>query len=245
MRDNFYENAQHFINEARRDGADYVIALAHLGDGAKTGGHPNSIELISNTTGLDAVIDGHDHHVIEEQFVNNKEGKPVLLTSSGTNFEYVGRLTIHTDGTIQSSLIHISSDEVPADSKTLQFVEQLKEKISSQGNFVIGHSEVELTIHDTDGNRIVRTQESNLGDFCTDAFRIFTNADIALVNGGAIRTSINRGEILFNDLYNVMPFGDMIATGTITGQQLLDVLEFSVYQPNPVHSCRSVVCGLK
>ena len=228
MREEFYQHAQHSIDEARSNGADYVIALAHLGDSEKTSGHPNSIGLIGNTTGLDAVIDGHDHHVIEKQFVDNKEGKPVLLTSTGSNFQYVGHLVINTDGTMQSSLTDISGGEVSADSDTQQFVNQLKEDISSQGNFVIGHSEVDLMIHDADGNRIVRNQESNLGDFCTDAFRIFTDADIALVNGGGIRKQISHGDILFNDLYNVMPFGDMIATGTLTGQQLLDVLEFSV-----------------
>ena len=107
-------------------------------------------------------------------------------------------------------------------------VEQVKESASSRGNFVIGHSEVDLTIYDSDGKRIVRTQETNIGDFCTDALRHFTDADIALVNGGGIRSDIMRGEIPFNDLYDVMPFGDMIATGTLSGQQLLDVLEFSV-----------------
>ena len=228
MRENFYENAQHFINKARQEGADYVIALAHLGDTPKTGGHANSMELISSTTGLDAVIDAHDHHVIEQQFVNNKEGRPVLLTSSGTNFQYIGQLTINTDGTLKSSLINTSNGAVAADSDCQQFVEQLKEKVSEDGNFVVGSSEVDLTIYDADGKRIVRKQESNLGDFCTDALRTFTGADIALINGGGIRTDIKRGDILFNDLINVMPFGDMIATGTLSGEQLLDVLEYAV-----------------
>ena len=90
MRDDFYQHAQRSIDDARNNGADFVVALAHLGDSEKSGGHPNSIGLINNTTRLDAVIDGHDHHVIEELFVNNKEGKPVLLTSSGSNFQYIG-----------------------------------------------------------------------------------------------------------------------------------------------------------
>ena len=228
MREDFYQNAQYHINEARMNGAEYVIALSHLGDSERTGEHPSSIGLINNTTGLDAVIDGHDHHVIEENFVNDKDGNPVLLTSSGTDFKYVGKLTINTDGTIHSSLVEIDGDKVVPDNATQQFIDQLEEEILSQGNFVIGQSEVDLMINDANGNRIVRKQESNLGDFCADAFRLFTNADIALVNGGAVRTDVKRGEILFNDLYDVMPFGDMIATGTLSGQQLLDVLEFSV-----------------
>lgn len=227
MRDDFYEIAQQHIDEARKNGADYVIALSHLGDSQNGEGHPSSIGLIGNTTGIDAVIDGHDHHVIEEQFIKDKKGNRVLLTSTGSNFEYIGRLTIETDGSIHSSLTG-TNDDIQADSNTQEFVGQIKDEIGSKGNFVIGHSDVDLTIYDTNGKRIVRKQESNLGDFCADAFRSFTGADIALINGGGIRADIKCGDILFNDLYNVMPFGDMIATGTLTGSQLLDVLEFAV-----------------
>ena len=225
MREDFYTNAQNFIDEARGKGADYVIALAHLGDSQK-GIHPNSTGLIANTTGLDAVIDGHDHHLIEEQFVNNKDGKAVLLTSSGTNFQYVGKLTIDTNGGVRSALV--STEDVTPDSETASFVDRVKNEVESLGNFVIGHSNVKLSIYDENGKRIVRKQETNIGDFCADAFRAFTGADIALVNGGGIRKDIKQGEILFNDLYNVMPFGDMIATGSLTGEQLIDVLEYAV-----------------
>lgn len=232
MREDFYANAQYFIDEARENGADYIIALAHLGDSQK-GIHHNSTGLIANTTGLDAVIDGHDHHVIEEQFINDKEGKPVLLTSSGTNFQYVGKLTIDTNGGIHSMLVSTSNGGITPDNETALFVNRVKEEVEGLGDFVIGHSEVDLTINDENGKRIVRKQETNIGDFCTDAFRIFTGADIALVNGGGIRKDIKKGEVLFNDLYNVMPFGDMIATGSLTGEQLLDVLEYAVsYLPN-------------
>ena len=225
MREEFYLNAQHFIDEARGKGADYVIALSHLGDSQKDI-HPSSIGLIANTTGLDAVIDGHDHHVIEEQFINNKEGKPVLLTSSGSNFQYIGKLTIDTNGGIHSTLANTSS--IVPDSETEAFVNSVKEEVEGLGNFVIGRSEVDLTIYDENGKRIVRKQETNIGDFCADAFRAFTGADIALVNGGGIRKDIKKGEIVFNDLYNVMPFGDMIAIGRLTGEQLLNVLEYAV-----------------
>ena len=228
MREDFYDNAQHYIDEARGNGADYIIALSHLGDSQTDGMHPSSTNLIANTTGLDAVIDGHDHHTIEEQFINDKNGKPVLLTSSGSNFQYVGKLTIDTDGGIRSTLVSTDNGGIVPDNNTVQFVNKIKDEVESLGNFVIGNSEVNLTINDENGKRIVRKQETNIGDFCADAFRAFTDADIALVNGGGIRANMNQGEILFNDLYNVMPFGDMIATGGITGEQLLDVLEYAV-----------------
>ncbi len=228
MREDFYLNAQKFIDKARKDGADYIIALSHLGDSQTDGMHPSSTSLIANTTGLDAVIDGHDHHVIEEQFVNDKDGNPVLLTSSGSNFQYVGKLTIDTNGGVHSTLVSTGDDEITPDNETALFVNSVKEEAEGLGNFVIGHSEVDLMIYDENGKRIVRKQETNIGDFCADAFRAFTGADIAMVNGGGIRKDIKKGEVLFNDLYNVMPFGDMIATGSLTGEQLLDVLEYAV-----------------
>ena len=150
----------------------------------------------------------------------------MLLTSSGTNFQNIGKLTIDTNGGIHSTLANTSS--IVPDSETEAFVNSVKEEVEGLGNFVIGRSEVDLTIYDENGKRIVRKQETNIGDFCTDAFRIFTGADIALVNGGGIRKDIKKGEIVFNDLYNVMPFGDMIAIGRLTGEQLLNVLEYAV-----------------
>lgn len=228
MREDFYLNAQKFIDKARKDGADYIIALSHLGDSQTDGMHPSSTSLIANTTGLDAVIDGHDHHVIEEQFINDKDGNPVLLTSSGSNFQYVGKLTIDTNGGVHSTLVSTGDDEITPDNETALFVNSVKEEAEGLGNFVIGHSEVDLMIYDENGKRIVRKQETNIGDFCADAFRAFTGADIAMVNGGGIRKNIEKGEILFNDLYNVMPFGDMIATGSLTGEQLIDALEYAV-----------------
>ena len=233
MREEFYINAQHFIDEARSKGADYVIALSHLGDSQSDGMHPASTSLIANTTGLNAVIDGHDHHIIEEMFINDKGGNPVLLTSSGTNFQYIGKLTIDTNGKVRSALVSTNDSGIVPDSQTEQFVKDVEEEVKSQGNFAIGNSDVDLTIYDENGKRIVRKQETNIGDFCADAFRTFTGADIALVNGGGIRKDIKKGEIVFNDLYNVMPFGDMIATGSLTGQQLTDALEYAVsYLPD-------------
>lgn len=227
MRDEFYDIAQNAIDNARKDGADYIVALSHLGD-MDRGVHPNSLSLIAQTSGLDAVIDGHDHHVIEEQLVANKDGKLVLLTSTGTGFKNVGVLTLSTQGLFRSSLINIEGDDSPKDEQISQFVERIEEEALQSGNYVIGQSDVDLSIYDSDGTRIVRKQETNIGNLISDAFRVYTSADIAMVNGGGIRTNITKGQITFNDIHNVMPFGDMVYTATITGQQLLDAMEFSV-----------------
>ena len=228
MRDEFYQNAQYFIDKARDDGADYVVALTHLGDVEKQGNHPNSTELIVQTTGLDAVIDGHDHHTIEERFVPNKEGKQVLLTSTGSAFKNAGVLTLNTQGEFHSALINIKGGNSPVDENTQQVVERIKKEATQSGDYVIGYSEVDLSINDLNGERIVRNQEANIGNLVADAFRVCTGSDVVMINGGGIRADIKKGEITYNDVYNVLPFGDDVYTATLTGQQLLDAVEFSV-----------------
>lgn len=228
MRDDFYRNAQYYIDEARDNGAEYVVALTHLGDTQDRVGHPTSTSLIANTTGLDAVIDGHAHHVIEEAFVNDKEGEPVLLTSSGFMFENVGMLTISADGTFSSELFDIRSDEAAADFEMQKFVDNIKEEVLMSGLDVIGISEVKLTIYDEEGRRVVRNEETNLGDFCADAFRVYTQSDVAMINAGALRADIGIGDVTYNDMLSVMPFNNLVCMATMNGRQLLDALEFSV-----------------
>lgn len=223
---NFYENAQMQIDKARSEGADYVVVLAHLGDRDR-GEHANSISLINHTTGIDAVLDGHDHSVIADTLIYNLEGAPVLLSSTGTKFEYVGILTLSTDGTFSSRLEPCSSS-MGIDKATQDLVDEIKRKTLLDGQQVVGVSEVDLSINDASGNRLVRSEETNIGNFCTDAFRIVLNTDVALLNGGGIRTDIPQGDVTYNHLLSMFPFNNTACTAIMTGQQLLDILEFSV-----------------
>ncbi len=228
MREDFYSNAQSFIDEARDNGAEYVVALTHLGDSKTLGDMPNSTALIANTTGLDAVIDGHDHHVIEERWVNDKDGNPVLLTSSGCLFKNIGVLRINADGGLSSQLINIESDTSLIDAGTQRFVDSVKMVVEQSGQKVVGYLDKALEIVDENGNRLVRKQQTEIGGFIADAFREFTGADLALINGGGICAGLKRGEVTINDILAVTPFGNLACTATMTGQQLLDAMEFSV-----------------
>lgn len=228
MREEFYDIAQQSIDEARERGADYVIALSHLGDLERGNGHPNSLGLIANTTGIDAVIDGHDHHVIPQQSVLNKDGEAVLLTSAGESFNYAGVLTLTTEGEMHSSLIDLQAEGTPSDPQIAQVIEAVKIQAEEEGQNVVGYNETLLSIYDAEGIRLVRKQEVGLGNLFTDAFRNYTQADAALLNGGGIRADLDAGEVTYNDIFQVMPFGNMVMTATMTGAQLLDALECSM-----------------
>lgn len=223
----FYETAQRNINQARQEGADYVIVLSHLGD-EPDNDHPNSLSLIAQTTGIDVVLDAHSHSFLPDTLIYNEAGQPVLMSSTGTKFQGVGVLTLSPEGTFGTRIE--SLEYVTPDADIQAFVDDIKAKVESEGNIVIGHSEVSLPTHTPTGDRMVRNQETAIGNFCADAFRIILETDIAFINGGGIRDSISRGEVTFNDLKAVFPFGNTASIGSMTGRQLLDVLEFSVSQ---------------
>jgi len=117
-----FDEVQQNIDKARKEGADYVIVLSHLGD--KDNSKPTSLELIAATSGIDAVIDAHAHTVIPQQLVRNKDGKEVVLTSTGLKFANIGLLTIDKSGKISTSLVPTESLE--SDASTLELIDRLK-----------------------------------------------------------------------------------------------------------------------
>lgn len=121
--DVFYEKIQKTVDEVRSEGVDYVILITHLGRDSEEYG---SLEVIKNTTGVDAVIDGHEHIEIEMETHENAEGKDVVLTSAGEYMGAVGKLVINSEGEISSSLLHLC-DYLEKDAKTTEFINQLKQ----------------------------------------------------------------------------------------------------------------------
>lgn len=222
---NLYELVQSNIDIVKSAGADYVIALSHVGYD-KLGQVADITTLIKNIDGLDVVLDAHSHSVIEKMLVKDKGGNDVLLSSTGTKFANIGQLTIK-DGVLNTKLVDLES-YTKTDATIDAYLEEINENYSQLGNRKIGESKVEFITHDKDGNRLVRNAETNLGDFCSDALRVVTNADISFVNGGGIRAPITSKDVTFNDIYSVLPFNNQIVTAEISGQTLIDFLEMAV-----------------
>ena len=220
-----YELVQESIDEATEDGADYVIALSHIG--YDESGELNDVtDVIENTDGLDVVLDAHSHSVIEEKIVKDKSGDDVLLSSTGTGFENIGKLTI-ANGEFDTELVKTET-YTKTDADVDAYIAEINESYAELGNRKIGESKVELITHNEEGTRLVRTAETNLGNLCSDALFFVTNADVSYVNGGGLRAPIKSGDMTFNDIYSVFPFNNRIVTAEITGQVLLDMLEMSM-----------------
>lgn len=213
---------QETVNEARAAGAEYVIALAHLGS-AESYRPFDSIGLVHRTEGIDAVIDGHAHSVIIGDAYPNKNGDDVMITSVGTKMENVGIMILSEEGEISTTLISESNKK---DEKMAAEVKAVYDSLNAMASEVITETEFDVTIADENGTRIVRTREAPCGDLVTDAFRTMFETQIAMANGGGVRAAIPAGTVTYQNLINIMPFGNSISSFTATGQQILDVLEF-------------------
>ena len=220
-----YDIVQTNINAAETAGADYVIALSHIGYD-ESGNLADITDVIENTDGFDVVLDAHSHSVIEEKVIKDKSGDDVLLTSTGTKFEYIGKLTIK-NGAFDTELVEVES-YTKTDPVVDAYITEINENYAQLGNRKIGESKVEFITHDKDGNRLVRNAETNLGNFCSDALRVMTGADMSFVNGGGLRAPMESGVITFNDIFSVFPFNNQIVTAEISGQILIDFLEMAV-----------------
>ena len=233
-----YAAVQTAADDARKAGADYVIAIAHLGNEASSSPY-NYADVLSHTTGIDALVDGHSHDT-DQLVMKNKDGKDVIRAACGTKLEGIGYVTISAkDGSLSYGLYtwH-NSTSVPAllgiENEVSKAVSAATDGLNAELSKVVAKTAVDLTINDPtakDANgspvRIIRNAETNLGDLCADAYRDQTGAQVAIVNGGGIRASISAGDITLNDIMKVHPFGNQILVLEVTGQQLLDALEFA------------------
>ena len=220
--DDLYTTVQTAVDGARKEGADYVVALAHLGIEGSTDKW-TSEAVIANTTGIDAVLDGHSHEAYSKT-VANKDGNDVVLAQTGTKLANLGKLTIAADGTITSELIS-AEKYTEKDEHIAAYIKNITDSFDASLSEVVGKTDVRLCFNDENGKRIIRNHETNLGDFCADAYRTMMDADIGIMNGGGIRADIAAGDITRNTLMTVFPWGNLPCKIEVTGQTVLDMLE--------------------
>ena len=221
-----YEAVQTAVDAARAEGATVVVALAHLGIDEQSAPW-RSTDVIANTTGINAMLDGHSHSTIEREEVANKNGETVLLSSTGTKLANVGKLTITKEGAVNTELIE-RADVDGVDEETQTYLEQIEAEFEELKQTVVAHVDYDLLTKDPEtGNRMVRMRETNLGDVCADAYRTVLGADIAFVNGGGVRADIVAGDVTYEQIINVHPYGNMACMVKTSGQQILDALEMA------------------
>ena len=237
-----YQAVQSAVDAAREEGADYVYVIGHMGNGAEFKPWTYA-DVISHTDGIDVFLDGHSHDT-DQVIMKNKDGEDVPRSAVGTKMACIGYSHISAEGDIVETGIWSWPNKTSAPelldihNEIRDRVDEAQQELAEELDKVVASTAVTLTINDPEavdssGNpvRMIRRAETNLGDLCADAARDQSGADIAFVNGGSIRVSIEKGDITFGNILAVHPFGSMLCVLEVTGQQILDALEWS---------CRSV-----
>lgn len=225
-----FTSVQSAIDNAREN-SDYVIALGHIGVGmdANSAGY-SSTDIIANTTGLDAFIDGHSHTRVDGEMIKDKEGRDVLLTQTGSYLAAVGKMTISPDGKLTTELIEEYEGEDSTVAKLENdWIQEVEDKMGEQ----IGVLDTTLYIcNPSDSNqRLVRAQEMNSGDFTADSIYWYFNeklgleCDLTLQNAGGIRAQTESGDLTYISAKKVEPFGNMVCLISASGRQIIDALE--------------------
>ena len=226
-----YKCAQAQVAALKDAGADIIVCLAHLGVDGES--EPNrSVDLFAKVEGIDFIIDGHSHSVMEK----GPSDEPIQ--STGTQFKNIGVIVIdNATKTIESNKLVAVTEESAKDKAVEVAAADIIERITAEYGAVFAKSEVELNGDKAPGNR---NMETNLGDLITDSmmWQILKDADsltvpaeniVAVTNGGGIRAWIHKGEITKNDVFTVLPFGNTLTVIYVKGADLLEALEASTY----------------
>ncbi|MDR3806504.1 MAG: bifunctional UDP-sugar hydrolase/5'-nucleotidase [Faecalibacterium sp.] len=224
-----YDAVQKAIDKAEFWGADTIIGLGHLGVDPSSSPW-TSEEVIAHTHGFTAFIDGHSHTVMANKQVTDASGKAVTLTQTGSYFKNIGKMTVGADGTITTELIDTYEGLDAAVAATASnWISAVDDMLGEE----IAVGDTKFYINDpATGKRRIRSGETNLRAFVADGIYTYFNeieelhCDVAIMNGGGIRTDVEAGPWSFKTCKTVSPFGNVACLMSVTGQQIQDALEF-------------------
>ena len=219
------ESAQAMVNKLRKK-CDILIAVMHMGIDESS--EFTSERIAQEVSGIDLIVDGHSHTELPEGMTVGE----TLIVQTGCHEHNLGCVKLmirnHKITTKQAQLLNAKDVKKIAEKpdtsieNILNKIEESNEKLFSE---VVAHSERKLS-----GDRLlVRRHEAELGNLCADAFRWRTGADIAVVNGGDMRTDLPKGDVTRGDIMAIFPFGSTIQVAEITGEKIHQMLEHSVF----------------
>jgi len=239
-----YDTIQNYINKLRtEEKVDYIIILAHVGmikNGYKT--EFNTEDLIFNLEGVDAILDGHTH-AIYNTTSKDKKGKDIQINQVGTSLQAIGTLIIKENGNINSQIISevpepnnkVNATKIKRDKERWvntemnNFINNLWTDFDDELNIQFGYSDFDFIIKpEEDSIPICRYQECTLGNLITDAVKTLGNGELTIINGGSIRNNMYKGNLTRGGIINALPWFNNIVLKRVTGQCILDALEYGV-----------------
>jgi 5'-nucleotidase len=236
---NYIEAARKAVADLKAQGVNKIIALTHIGITFDR-------ELAKQVDGIQVIIGGHSHTPMGPminpadasrpypEVIASPSGKPVVMATDWEWGRWLGDLTVGFDanGDITSVVAAQPTEVLPSIEPDKGFEDRiavLVQPLTGLRSKLVGEAAVALN-----GNRAdVRTKETNFGNLIADAMLEKgrpAGAQVALMNGGGIRTSVDAGQVTLGELLDVQPFSNQLSLVTLTGAQLKEALENGVSQ---------------
>lgn len=214
--EDFVVKAKKLVKQFQDQNVELIIAVTHMSEASDT-------KLAESVPEIDLILGGHDHHPIK------KMANDTLIYKAGSDYINVGKIEVKVsaDNKTQVTAKHIPiTDQIAEDATTKQLIASYLETNNQKLSDQIGQSEVPL---DTTTNT-VRKQEAAIGNLIADIMREITHADIAIMNGGGIRSNqvYPAGLITQKTIANILPFPNKIVSVEVTGKILKEALEHGV-----------------
>ena len=180
--------------------------------------------LAEHVEGIDLIVGGHSHTAIKEGERDPVHG--TLIVQTGSELTRVGEAVLEIDPKTKkvvrstTRLVDLWPDEVGSDPAMAKLVAKLAGEVSAIYDVVVATAAAPL----------LRNQggESALGDWMTDCERDWAGADLALQNGGGIRTDIPAGPVTLRQIFDVMPFDNRMVKLVMKGKDVKSILDHGV-----------------
>lgn len=209
------ESIQKEVNELRKQGINRIILLSHSG-------YENDKKMASLLDGIDIIIGGHSHTVVEgakngENMVKSKSGEPVMITQAGENGKYYGILDVEFDANgvlskISNQLNAISSKKSP----TIEYVKMQK----------MGESPKIGTIKEIDDmpkNRRIRPH--GWANMIVDSMKNILDSDVAFLNAANLRKVPSEGTLTERDVSESVPMKNKLIKTKVTQKQMVEAIK--------------------
>ena len=232
--------------------------MGHYEDGRHGIQAPGDVEMARAVKGIDLVVGGHTQNpacmraenVVDTAYVPGAACQPdrqngAWIVQAHEWGKYVGRADFQyrngnftlvkytlipinlkkpvTDANGSTRLVHYTSPitEHPEMLALLQPYQQF-----GQAKLLVPVGSIDAKL---EGDRtVVRKTATNLGVLIGHANMAKTRSDFAVVNSGGIRDSVQPGTVTYKDVLKVQPFGNTLATLSLTGAEVLDYLHAAV-----------------
>ncbi|HOT27747.1 MAG TPA: bifunctional UDP-sugar hydrolase/5'-nucleotidase [Candidatus Ozemobacteraceae bacterium] len=203
------------IPRLRRQGVDFVVLLSHVG-------LEDDKKLADAVPGIDLILGSHSHTPMTEPFFSEQRLVPIIHNAFDNRV--VGKVTLDLEPwrtVIQYEPISMYIASYPENSAMKRLVAGYQDEIDAKMSAFVGTSSVDLI-------RGIIGGDSPEGSFISDAIRQIAGADFAFTNIGGVRYPVWKGPVTKNDLFLLQPFLNYVDVITMTGEQIVELMEKSL-----------------